>query len=588
MSLMSRKAVSLLGAAVLGVSAMSGAGWAVGSPAQASVAKPSFSQPRPSFSQLSASQVKARSSGKRERMVVVFDNQLTNLPANRAHRHAREATAASMQAPLVAQLKQVRATHITTLSLLNAVAATMPASEARALSHAPGVKSVVPDATVIIGQGGKYNTKTVAASRVRKPAVPATAADGQQLCNTNPKKPLVEPEALTSIHATQANKIATGRGVIIGNVDANSLAGNLNMIRPNGQHVIIDAPNPNENVFSDEFNGDVSTMAAQGTVTYTYASQLPFSHIPAKCTFRIKGDAPGASLLSTGQFNDTNSRGQTVAPESQVIAGLQQAVNEGVNVVSESYGFGPLPGANDDLIEPTNVAMVEAGVVVVESSGDSGSSGTVSAPADNPAIIDAAGTNDLRLLAQADGYRKGWLDDNMTTLSSGGTTPLGDVVDLAAPGYLALAVAGIHQQPQPALPTEAFGGTSESAPFISGAAADVIQAYRDTHGGATPTPAQVKQILTSTATDIGAAADQQGAGLLNIDAAVQAARQMPGTSQAHSSTPELVANPSQLDVQGAGGSTVHTSVTLYNASSSTEKVTGTYRALGSETSFGHP
>ena len=323
----------------------------------------------------------------------------------------------------------------------------------------------------------------------------------------------MEPEALTSIHATEASAIATGRGVIVGNVDADSLAGNFNMIRPNGQHVIIDAPNPNENVFSDEFNGDVSTIAAQGTVTYTYASQLPFSNIPANCSFRIVGDATGASLLSTGAFHDTNSLGQIVAPESQVIAGLQQAVSEGVNVVSESYGFGALPGANDDLLEPTNVAMVEAGVVVVESSGDSGSSGTVSAPADNPSIIDVGGTNDLRLLAQADGYTHGWLDDNMTTLSSGGTAPNGAVVDLVAPGYLALAVAGIDQQPQPALPTESFGGTSESAPFVSGAAADVIQAYRDTHDRATPTPAQVKQILTSTATDIGAAADQQGAGL---------------------------------------------------------------------------
>ena len=588
MSLTPRKAVSLLSAAALGVTVTTGAGWAAGSAAQASVAGPSVSQPRPSFSQLSASQVKARASGKRERMVVVFDDQLTSLPANRAHRHARQAAAASMQAPLVAQLKQVGATHVTALSLLNAVAATMPAAEARALSHTRGVKEVVPDATVIIGQGGKDTTKTVAASRVRKPAIPATAADGQQSCNTNPKKPLVEPEALTSIHATQANKIATGRGVVIGNVNANSLAGNLNMIRPNGQHVIIDAPNPNENVFSDEFNGDVSTMAAQGTVTYTYASQLPFSHIPAKCTFRIKGDAPGASLLSTGFFSNTNSLGQIVAPESQVIAGLQQAVNEGANVVSESYGQGgPLPGANTDLIAPTNDAMFQAGVVVVESAGDSGSSGTVEPPANDPHVIDAAGTNDLRLLSQADGYTKGWLDNNMTTLSSGGTATNGDVVDLAAPGYLALAVAGAGQTPLP-LPTEAFGGTSESAPFISGAAADVIQAYRDTHRGATPTPAQVKQILTSTATDIGAESDQQGAGLLNIDAAVHAARQMPGTSVTHSSTPELVDNPSQLDVQGAVGSTVHTSVTLYNASSSTEKVTGTYRALGSETSFGHP
>ena len=588
MSATPRRAASLLGAAALGVAAMSGAGWAAAPAAQAGVARPGVAKSsvaRPRFSKLSPSQVKARSSGKRERMVVVFDDQLTNLPANRAHRRAREATAASMQAPLVAQLKQVGATHITALSLVNAVAAAMPAAEAQALSHTPGIKAVVPDATVIIGDGGKYNTKTVAASQVRKSAIPARAADGQQLCNTSPSKPLVEPEALTSIHATQT---ATGRGVIIGNFDANSLAGNVNMIRPNGQHVIIDAPNPNENVFSDEFNGDVSTMAAQGTVTYTYASQLPFSNLPANCSFRIVGDAPGASILSTGQFTDSNNRGQIVAPESQVIAGLQQAVNEGVNVVSESYGFGALPGANSDLLIPANVAMVEAGVVVVESSGDSGSDGTVEEPAANPAIIDAGGTNDLRLLAQADGYTHGWEDNSMTTLSSGGTTPQNDVVDLVAPGYLALAVAGINQQPAPALPTEAFGGTSQAAPFISGAAADVIQAYRDTHGGASPTPAQVKQILTGTATDIGAPADQQGAGLLNIAAAVKAARQMPGTSQAQSSTPELVDNPSQLGVQGAVGSTVHTSVQLYNASSAAEKVTGSYRALGSETAFGSP
>jgi hypothetical protein len=592
MSLTSRKAASLLGAAALGVTAATGAGWAAGSTAQASTTQASV--PRPSFSKLSPSQVRARSSGKRERMVVVFDDQLTNLPANRAHRRAREATAASMQAPLVAQLKQVGATHIRTLSLLNAVAASIPAAEAQALSHTRGVKAVVPDGTIIIGDGTSYNTKTVAASRVRKRAIPSKAADGQQMCNAATGKPLLEPEALTSIHDAsdnpldpfEASKVATGQGVIIGNVDADTLAGNPDMIRPNGQHVIIDAPNPNENRFSDEFNGDVSTMAAQGAVTYTYASQLPFSNIPANCSFRIMGDATGASILTTGEFRDTNSQGQIVAPESQVIAGLQQAVNNGVSVVSESYGFGALPGANDDLLEPTNVAMVQAGVVVVESSGDSGSSGTVEEPAANPAIIDVGGTNDLRLLAQADGYTQGWEDDNMTTLSSGGTAPPGDVVDLVAPGYLALADAGVGNTPP--VPTEAFGGTSESAPFVSGAAADVIQAYRDTHGGATPTPAQVKQILTSTATDIGAPSDQQGAGLLNVFAAVEAARQMPGSTAGILNAPELVANPTQLDVQGPGGSTVHTSVSLYNASSIPERVTGTYRALGGETSFGNP
>ena len=586
MSLTPRKVASLIGAAALGITALTGAGSAAGSTARASVA-------RPSFSRLSPRQVKTRLSGRQESVVVVFDNQLKNLPANRAHRHAREATAASMQAPLVAQLHQVGATHITNLSLLNAVAATMPAAEAQALSQTPGVKAVVPDGTIIIGDAAS-TTPTIPASRVAKSTTAGTAADGQQLCNASPGKPLLEPEALTSIHDAsnnpfdpfEASAIATGQGVIIGNVDADTLAGNPNMIRPNGQHVIIDAPDPTENVYSDEFNGDVSTMAAQGTVTYAYASQLPFSNIPANCSFRIVGDATGASLVTTGFFTDTNSQGQTVAPESQVIAGLQQAVNNGVNVVSESYGFGALPGANDDLLEPTNDAMVAAGVVVVESAGDSGSSGTVEAPADDPNVIDAGGTNDLRLLAQADGYTKGWEDDNMTTLSSGGTAPNGAVVDLVAPGYLALAAAGVGQTPP--LPTEAFGGTSQSAPFISGAAADVIQAYRDTHGGATPTPAQVKEILTSTATDIGAESDQQGAGLLNVYAAVEAARQMPGTTAGPFNAPELVDSPTQLDVQGAGGVAVNDSVSLYNASSLPERVSGTYRVLGSETSLGSP
>ena len=165
MSLTPRKAASLLGAAALGVAALTGASWAAASTARAS-------SPGPSFAKLSPSQVRADSSGKRESMVVVFDNQLTNLPANRTDRSARESTAASMQTPLVSQLKQVGATDITNLSLLNAVSATMPASEAQALSHTAGVKEVVPDGTIIIGDATS-STPTASASQVRKSAVPS-------------------------------------------------------------------------------------------------------------------------------------------------------------------------------------------------------------------------------------------------------------------------------------------------------------------------------------------------------------------------------------------------------------------------------
>ena len=73
-------------------------------------------------------------------------------------------------------------------------------------------------------------------------------------------------------------------------------------------------------------------------------------------------------------------------------------------------------------------------------------------------------------------------------------------------------------------PVQDTGGTSESAPLTAGMAALVIQAYKGAHHGAVPSPALVKQLIVSNTDDIGAPADQQGAGLGDAYKAILAAR----------------------------------------------------------------
>jgi len=68
----------------------------------------------------------------------------------------------------------------------------------------------------------------------------------------------------------------------------------------------------------------------------------------------------------------------------------------------------------------------------------------------------------------------------------------------------------------------------EKQPLTAGAAADVIAAYAKTHGGRDPDPALVKQIIMSTANDLEAPANQQGAGLLDVLAAVRESERRPG------------------------------------------------------------
>jgi hypothetical protein len=525
-------------------------------------------------------------------VIVVLKEQHANLDLM-TQAAQRTAAAQADQRSIVSGITASGGTDVTQLVAPSAVAAHVSAAEVARLSRDPAVAEIVPDVAVAMQPPGSAAAPLTSAAAVPRRSGAVKAAR----CPFNPEgpeRPLQEPEAVADVHASNgnpsaqdmANSIATGQGVIIANQGINQLAGNPNFTRANGTHVVIDAPSYKANDGNSETYGDASSMAAQGTVVYQYSKALPYSPVPAGCRFYIKGDAPGASLVDLTEIDTP------ILSLSKVIAGIDRVVAKvHANVISESFGVNSVPpNYFASLLAAADNAAVQAGVTVVESSGDSGASGTVIAASDDPEVIAAGAVDNFRLVAMNDGYHS-YVSNQMAALSSGGTTPTGKLVNLVAPGWYggeAACADNIGGCP-PNYPTEAMRGTSEAAPLIAGAAADVIQAYRDTHEGASPTPEVVQQILTSTATDLDNPADQQGAGLLNVYAAVKAAQQMPGTTDTAGpgDSRGLVVSPWQLDLAGSGGSASDQNVDVYNTSPSATTVTGTYRWIGPERQIGN-
>jgi Subtilase family len=536
------------------------------------------------------------------KVIVVLKQQQSGLNL-RTQANQRIAAAHGVQAPVLAAIRSHGGTGITQLTAPDAVAATVSAAEVAQLRDNPAVAEIVPDIMIQVSQVHTETARPVAAKVLRSAArpggngppgygrSPATIAPLRThvIPARCPSTPVQEPEAVADIHASngnpnapdEANSIATGQGVVIANMGMNQLAGDPDLQRADGSHVVIDAPNYTADAGNDETFEDAASVGAQGLIVYQYSKALPFSNVSPGCTFTIKGDAPGASLVDLSEIDTP------ILALSQIIAGIDNAVTTvHADVISESFGTNSTPGGRfGQLLADADNAAVAAGVTVVESSGDSGPQGTMITAADDPNVIAAGGVDNLHIVALNDGYHS-YVSNNMAAQSSGGVAPTGKVVDLVASDWFggetdcAPLINGCPDD----YPIEAAAGTSEASPLIAGAAADVIQAYRDTHNGASPTPVMIKDILTGTATNIDAPADEQGAGLLNVYAAVRAAQQMPGTTYAQGAgdAPGLIASPSQLDVTGNGGSVSDQSVSLYNASTRATTVTGSYRSIGGQ------
>jgi subtilisin family serine protease len=431
----------------------------------------------------------------------------------------------------------------------------------------------------------------------------APAAGDQPACPSDPTHPLVEPEGLSLIKADQVTGV-DGSGVKVGLLADSIDVDNPDFVRPDGLHVIVDyrdftGEGTQTPTYDFEAFGDASSIAAQGTTVHDLSTFVSPAHpLPTGCNVIFRGVAPGASLAAMKVFG--NSR----TPLSTILEGLDWAVAvDHVDVLNESLGIDAIPDTGQNLLVQFNRQAVAAGVTVVVSSGDEGAGNMIDSPASDPSAIAVGASTQLRTLAETgfaggDLFGKGWLNDNISYASSSGFTENGRTLDLVAPGDTGLETC----TPDPLYlncqnlgtglsDVAYFSGTSESAPIVAGVAALVIEAYRNTHGGTSPTPALVRQILLSTADDLGYPSSEQGAGLVDAAAAVHAAETIDygygappwadpaGSAGSAPNAPVFLASPGQLDLVATAGQGSVGQVTVRNPSTVSERIAAGVRSL---------
>jgi hypothetical protein len=542
-------------------------------------------------------------------MIVILRDQLPYAPPTRRAMGARAMSIAESQHAVVNHLQQMRARKVTTFSTINAFATRLSATEsAQLLSAHPEVQAIVPD-RVIRAPRGAESAKSVTVTSAAGASAASAATSG--LCGT------LEPEALQLTHTAFLNSSTaqaqtvidgkgqpvTGKGVKVAFL-ADGLDPNIaGFIRPDGSHVFIDyqdfsgdpagTPTPGAEAF-----GDASSIAAQDDsagkpLTYDISTFVNAAHpLPSPCNIHIRGMAPGASLVGLKVFSNLN-----VTTTSSFVQAIEYAVvHDDVDVINESFGGNPYPDNDNDPISLANNAAVKAGTTVTVSTGDAGTAGTLGSPSTNSDVIAVGASTQFRGYAQTGYYVQplahGYLSNNISSLSSGGFAQLNArTVDVVAPGDSGWAYCSTNlalytdcfdftAAANPAA-IQLFGGTSQSSPLTAGEAALVIQAYRSTHGGADPSPALVKQIIMSTATDLGAPTSEQGAGLINSLAAVNVALSIDeGKGRPKARGQGLYTNATGVSIVAEPNAHESRTFTITNTGTTTRHLTPALQMLG--------
>ena len=482
----------------------------------------------------------------------------------------------------------VGAKDVRRLGVVNGYSAIVTPQQLAQLRSDSRVAKVVPDALIRIPQQARP-------SSAGGGALPgACAANGGVQLN---------PEAVEVIHAvsddpsakTARSLGATGAGVTVGDIAGSIDVNSPELVRRDGSHVITsyqDFTGEGGAVISEDGESflDDGMIAAQGKGVYDLATYTAHP-LPQPCRIKVEGVAPQVNLTAYKVYaaNDYTTT-------SAFLQSIEYAVyTDHVNVLNEEAGSFPMPDTSADLIKTANANAMAAGVTITVPSYDSGLNSTIWSPASQPGVISVGASTTFRSYAQVgqaglpDVGGTGWVSDNISSLSSGGFTEQGRGIDIVAPGDLDWAICTADAKVAPGCVDDTgkpsgvtlSGGTSEAGPLVAGVAALVIQAYRDMHGGATPSPSLVGHLITSTADDLGIAGFEQGAGRVDAYRAVQAARSVSTSDGSPAAVGgNVIADTDQLDAVGAPGSDQQFTVNLTNTGSAARVVDLAGRTLG--------
>ncbi len=286
--------------------------------------------------------------------------------------------------------------------------------------------------------------------------------------------------------------------------------------------------------FTGHGTASTASIVSRGHETYDiYENSTQYS---------ITGVAPGAQIIpvkalwfgdtvygwlwAAGFDNDSTNWTLTDKPRADIISNSWGI--SGFPLLLSSPGMDVISLILSMLSTPSSFDDDYPGVVIVASAGNSGHGyGTIGLPASSPFGITVGATTNHVFVGYGpfkDQPRFGNTtthNNHIVDFSSRGPSTIGDpkpdLVSLGAFGFVPTNVLRASADSD----DEAFslyGGTSMSAPIVSGSAAVLIEAMKKEF--IDYDPFLIKNILTSTATDLGNDPLAQGSGLVNVESAL--------------------------------------------------------------------